>query len=96
MANSLFSLDAVCSYLRDTAYTHVPIIDNTDLKFDYLGSTSSGSYNYNNIKNNKLNTVNTVYIEEVSVSKIYNYIDKINASVFPAFVDFSLSRVKKY
>jgi hypothetical protein len=96
MANSLFSLDAVCSYLRDTAYTHIPIIDNTDLKFDYLGSVSNGSYNYNNIKNNKLNTINTAYIEEVSVSKIYNYIDKINASVFPAFVDFTLSKVKKY
>jgi hypothetical protein len=96
MADNLYNLDSVCSYLRDTAYTFIPIIDSEDLKLTYLGSPLNGHYNYNTIKNNKLSTNDTLYIEEVNISKNLNFTDKINNNIYPAFVDFTLSKIKKY
>lgn len=96
MADSLYNLDAICAYLRDTAYTFMPLIDNNDLKLNPLGSPISGYYNYNNIKTNKLAAGETLYIEEVNISKNFNYTEKINSNIYPAFVDFRLSKVRRY
>jgi len=94
LADSLFNLDAVCGILRDTAYQRMPLIKNTDLNLNYLNCLNSGFYNYNSLKNAKFNQNELFYIEEVAISKNFAFMDKINPGIFPAFVDFTLSKIR--
>jgi len=94
LADSLFNLDAVCGVLRDTAYQRMPLIKNTDLNLNYLNCFNSGFYNYNSLKNAKFNQNELFYIEEVAISKNFAFMDKINPGIFPAFVDFTLSKIR--
>jgi hypothetical protein len=94
LADSLFNLDAVCGVLRDTAYQRMPLIKNTDLNLNYLNCLNSGFYNYNSLKSSKFSQNELFYIEEVSISKNFAFMDKINPGIFPAFVDFTLSKIR--
>ena len=94
IADNLFNLDAVCGLLRDSAYLRMPLIKNTDLSLNYLNCPSSGYYNYNSIRNGKIGAGDLFYIEEVSITKNFAFMDKINTSIFPAFVDFTLSKIR--
>jgi hypothetical protein len=95
LADSLFNLDAVCGLLRDTAHRRIPLIRNNDLGMNYLGCVNSGFYNYANLRDIKINEADSFYIEEVLISKNFNFMDKINQAIFPAFVDFTLSKIRK-
>jgi hypothetical protein len=94
LADNLFNLDAVCGLLRDTAHERLALLNATDLNLNYIGCLPSGYYNYDTIKNSKDLSIDSFYIEEVNVSKNFNFLNKGNNSIFPAFIDFTLSKIR--
>lgn len=96
MADNLFSLDAVCSILRDTARKHIPLISQENMPFDNYGIIKNNNYNYKNLISN-IEYPNLLYIKSVNVSKIipfrYEY-KNINPEIFSAFVDFEVSDIR--
>jgi hypothetical protein len=92
LADNMFSLDAVCSILKDKAREYVPLITNNP--YNNFGSLNSGYYNYDSLTANIDISVNGFYISEVNVSKIFANINAPNPQVFPAFVDFTLSNIR--
>ena len=97
LADNLYNLDAACSILRDTAHEYIYTISSNELGLDNLGNFSSGHYNYKSIVNNKINTSDKLYIEEVRVSKIPNFGSNTiayNNSIFSAFIDFTLRKIR--
>jgi len=97
LADNLYNLDAVCSILRDSAHEFVYTINSSELGLDNLGNFSNGYYNYKSIIDNKVNTTDKLYIEEVRVSKIPSFGSNniaYNNSVFSAFIDFILRKIK--
>ena len=88
LADSMFSLDAVCGILKDTVRKSMPIIEQSDLNLNALGAFTGVNYNYTGSA-----TGAYCYIDRVSVSKnIANRGDfeNLNPNVFSAFVDFEL------
>jgi len=97
IADNLYNLDAVCSILRDTNNNFVYTIESSDLGLDNLGNFTSGYYNYNNIVNNKINSTDKLYIEEVRVSKVPNLgfnSSNYKNTLFTAFIDFTLRKIR--
>lgn len=96
LSDSIFKLDALTSIFRDTVRTYVPLIYENEMPFNILGSANNGSFNYNNLTANKLQTDDYLYIDNVYVSKIdnrfINSYNKLNPNVFTAFIDFELSK----
>jgi len=88
LADSAFSLDAICGILKDSVRTNVPLIEQSSLSFDSVGGSESG-YNYAALKST---ADENLFIKDVFVSKdpargLHN---TVNPSVFPAFIDFTL------
>jgi hypothetical protein len=96
MADNLFSLDAVCAILRDTARKNIPLISQNNMPFDNYGIIKNNNYNYNSLISN-IYYPNLIYIKSVNVSKIipfrYEYAN-VNPEIFSAFVDFELSDIR--
>lgn len=92
LADNAFNLDAVCSILKDTARTYIPIINNSP--FNSFGGLISGYYNYDSITSNINVGINGFYVSEVNISKIFANLNTKNNQVFPAFVDFILSNIR--
>lgn len=96
MADNLFSLDAVCAILRDTARKNIPLISQANMPFDNYGIIKNNNYNYNTLIAN-IYYPNLIYIKSVNVSKIipfrYEYAN-VNPEIFSAFVDFELSDIR--
>lgn len=96
MADNLFSLDAVCAILRDTARKHIPLISQNNMPFDNYGILKNNYYNYNQLISG-IGHPNLMYIKSVNVSKIipfrYEYAN-INPDIFSAFIDFEISDIR--
>ena len=88
LADSMFSLDAVCGILKDTVRKNMPIIEQSDLNLNALGAFTGVNYNYTGSA-----IGDYCFIDRVTVSKnIANRGDfeNLNPNVFSAFVDFEL------
>ena len=88
LADSMFSLDAVCGILKDSVRKPMPIIDQSDLYLNALGAFTGVKYNYTEAATGEF-----CNIDRVTVSKnIANRGDfeNLNPNVFSAFVDFEL------
>ena len=88
LADSMFSLDAVCGILKDTVRKSMPIIEQSDLNLNALGAFTGVNYDYTESA-----TGAYCFIDRVTVSKnIANRGDfeNLNPNVFSAFVDFEL------
>jgi len=97
VADNLYHLDAISSILRDTAHKHMYLISSSDIGLDNMGNLKSGYFNYNNIINNKINSSDKLYIEEVRISRIPNIATEDNVNIFntfSAFIDFSLRKIR--
>ena len=84
-------MDAVCSILRDCAREYVPLMTAEELPFMAHGGLTGLEYNYDTLKNNKVQNGSGVYISSVNVSKNVarqSDMKNINTNVFTAFVDF--------
>ena len=92
LADSIYSLDAVCSILKDTARDYFKVVEQEDLPFNALGMPAASGYNYTGVATG----AQGVYIKDVTVSSnIPKYSDSsINSEVYPAFVDFELETIR--
>jgi hypothetical protein len=95
IADSQYTLDAVCSLFRDRNHDNVPLIDPTYNPFNVLGSFKSGViFNYNNITSGK----DYCMIDRVSVSKIAGVRDRennINPGSYYGLIDFELVKFRE-
>ena len=93
MSNSVFSLDAVCGILRDSAHNFFRLVDNNDLKLNAMSAYTGTQFNYAAVA-----TGETVYIADVNVSRIKTSSSKdyvnLNPDVYSAFVDFDLESIR--
>jgi len=96
MADNLFSLDAICAILRDTARKHIPLISQNNMPFDNYGLIKNNYYNYKELISG-IGYPNLMYIKSVNVSKIipfrYEY-NNLNPDIFSAFIDFEISDIR--
>ena len=96
LSDSVFSLDAVTSIMRDTSRQLIPLIYPDEMPFNSLNSVNSTDNCFNYIKTtaSKVNTDDYLYINEVNVTKtdtrILNATNSLNRNVYSAFVDFEV------
>ena len=91
LSDSSFSLDAVCSILRDLSKTSVPFVQD-QLPFNSLGAYSGETLNYTGIA-----TGNGPWIDSVDISQnlgVGSY-GEIKSNVYAAFADFRLWDIRK-
>ena len=98
LSDSVFSLDAVTSIMRDTSRELIPLIYPNEMPFNSLGSVSlsGNNFNYINYTANKANTDDYLYINDVNVTKtdtrLLNATNSLNRNVYSAFVDFEVAK----
>jgi hypothetical protein len=96
LSDSVFSLDAVTSIMRDTSRQLIPLIYPNEMPFNSLNSVNSTDNCFNYIKTtaSKVNTDDYLYINEVNVTKtdtrLLNATNSLNRNVYSAFVDFEV------
>jgi hypothetical protein len=96
LSDSVFSLDAVTSIMRDTSRELIPLIFPNEMPFNSLNSVNvpDNCFNYIKFTANKANTDDYLYINEVNVTKtdtrILNATNSLNRNVYSAFVDFEV------
>jgi len=100
LADSAFSLDAVCGILKDRAKDNMPVILEGAMPFNAAGGIRESSYldppnvsyfNYKNLVRD--HTEMNFFIENAYVTKISpnrQFYKNINKDVFSAFIDFDL------
>ena len=93
LADSSFSLDAVCSIFKDTARESFKLVGESDYPFNTFGGLKNGNaYNYDNLPS--ISSEN-VYIKEVDMMKFdVGYMSNMtnaNPDVFSAMIDFELN-----
>ena len=93
LADSSFTLDAVCSIFKDTTKNSIKLVGESDYPFNAFGGLKAGAtYNYNNLPSIPSEDV---YIKEVDVIKFdVGYMSNMtnaNPDVFSAMIDFELN-----
>ena len=91
LSDSSFSLDAVCSILRDLSKTSIPFVQD-QLPFNSLGAYSGQTFNYTGIA-----TGYGPWIDSVDISQnlgVGSY-GEIKSNVYSAFADFRLWDIRK-
>jgi len=94
LSDTIYNLDAVVSIFRDKARTYIPLINISESPYNSLNSINNGYYNYNTFCTGKIGTINSFFIDSVSVSKIPNFDNKLNPDVFAGFIDFTISNIR--
>lgn len=93
MSNSMYTLDAACGVLRDSAHDFFRTISNGDLQLNAMSSYTGVAYNYTGIA-----TGDNVYMSSVSVSQMKtsssSEFKNLNPDIVAAFVDFDLEVVR--
>ena len=74
--------------------TNFALFESSDLPFNALGSTTSGSFNYTTLSDSVISdATKSVYIENIIVNKVSNYVESsknLNKNVYLSYVDFDL------
>lgn len=94
LSDTIYNLDAVMSIFRDESRTYIPLITQSESPYNSLNSLNNGYYNYNSLCSGKIGTINSYFIESVSVSKIPNFDNKLNPDVYAGFIDFTLANLR--
>ena len=99
LTDSMFSLDAATSLLKDQARNYIPLLGYGEMPFNSLGGLKSGVYNYTGMTNGKAANGQGIYISNVFVSR-FNHsafsqeLKKINPDVFVGLVDLDLEFIR--
>ena len=96
LGDSAYSVDAVCSILKDSAREWVPIIERSELPFDAFGGSISG-YNYVNICQGKVVSAKSMYIKNVYVSRDVNRFmnEGVNTNAHVALITFEMEIIRE-
>jgi len=97
ISDSQFSLDALCSILRDKVRTFVPLLEENEMPFNSFGGLKNQSYNYNTLTTG---IINSLFLNRVDISRlsyksvIMNEVKNLNPNIFPILIDFELKIVR--
>jgi hypothetical protein len=100
LSDSQFKMDAVASIFRDRAKTMIPIILEANMPFNSLGdfTNPAAPYNYTNLTQNQQTNQNTIFLENVTITKIsgLSFASKanLNPDVFSMIIDFELNTLR--
>lgn len=100
LSDSQFKMDAVASIFRDRAKTMIPIILDANMPFNSLGDFTdpTAPYNYTNLTQNQQTNQNTIFLENVTITKIsgLSFASKanLNPDVFSMIIDFELNTLR--
>ena len=94
LSDTIYNLDAVISIFRDKARTYIPLVNISESPYNSLNSINNGYYSYNSFCTGKIGTINSFFIDSVSVSKIPNFDNKLNPDIFAGFIDFTISNIR--
>lgn len=93
LADSLYSINALNSILRDTCKRNIPLLSIDDMPFNLMGDFKNSNYNYTGLTQPIINQGNLAYINEVYVAK-YNqsYVDlrNINSKIYWSIIDMEI------
>jgi len=94
LASNSFSLDALISVLADAVHKNFPVLNDSELPFNYFGDLKSGIFNYeylcNSAQQNKL-----AFIENVSISKLHEIENaKLDKKCIAALIDFDIVNIR--
>jgi hypothetical protein len=95
LADSSFNLDAVCAILRDLNSHYIPLIEKHESPFNSYGCVNNGYFNYEGLIDGKSLDNKAFFIKDINISKIVNFDNKLNPSVFPAVADIIVSKIRK-
>jgi hypothetical protein len=91
LGDSAYSVDAVCSILKDSSREWVPMIERSELPFDAFGGSTSG-YNYTGICEGKAQNGKAMYIKNTYVSRDITRLmgEGVNKNVHAALATFEM------
>ena len=99
LGDNQFHTDAVCSIFRDKARTFMCLFGENEMPYNTLGGfKNSQQFDYTGSIKGKVSASSGVYIDNVWVSRfdrnIPSDMKKMHSEVYPAFIDFELSKVR--
>lgn len=99
IADNQFMLDAACSIFRDTSKDYIGLLSTSEMPFNNLGDfTNYSNYNYTGITDSKIGTNDSIFIDNVNISKIggasFAGINNVNPNIYSALVDFELKKIR--
>lgn len=96
LATNSFSLDSLLSIAADSFTNVFPVLNNTELPFNYLGDLKlSTPFDYKNICNSYANN-SLAFIKNVTVSKLDEIKNsKTNKKSIGALIDFDISNIRQ-
>ena len=99
LGDNQFHTDAVCSIFRDKARTFMCLFGENEMPYNTLGGfKNSQQFDYTGSIKGKVSASSGVYIDNVWVSRfdrnIPSDMKNMNSEVYPAFIDFELSKVR--
>ena len=99
LGDNQFHTDAVCSIFRDKARTFMCLFGENEMPYNTLGGfKNSQQFDYTGSIKGKVSASSGVYIDNVWVSRFNRNIPSdmknMNSEVYPAFIDFELSKVR--
>ena len=91
LADSAYSLDAVCSIMKDSKGDYFNVFNTGALPFNALGIEASTPYNYTGLSN-----MGGAYIKDVNItSSIPKFSDSSsNSDVYSSFIDFRCEYIR--
>lgn len=99
MSDTQFSNDAVNSIIRDTKNGYVPILEENEFPFNYMGNLKSG-YNYTGIAANKTAQGSAAFVENIYIARFDSQqyaqeIRELSPEVYTSIIDVHLSHPRQ-
>ena len=99
IADNQFMLDAACSIFRDTSKDYIGLFSAGEMPFNNLGDFNNQTgYNYTGITNSKIGTDDSIFVDNVNISKIggasFAGISNVNPNIYSALIDFELKKIR--
>lgn len=89
LADSDFSLDAVCSILKDCYMKRLPIVKSNSMPFNAVGAYTGVNYNYEMLATGQGPIIYRTHVTKVVPDRWF--FKNANPNIFSAMVDFELS-----
>ena len=98
VVDSLFTLNAIESILKDTNNSLIALFNVDDMPFDALGGLNSGVFNYTGVANQKILEQSYIYIKSVMVAR-YNRafeadVKLLNPDIYTNFIDLEVEQMR--
>ena len=96
LSDNQYTEDGVLSIFRDKTRTLIPLFTGlSEFPFNNYGGYANGVYNYTNLLGNRVNTVNSVWVEKMTtISDLvgigYVQFKQMNPAIFVSMIDITI------